>query len=148
MTARPDPNTVVISRRVAATREELFDAWTDPEGMRAWMCPGDIVSVDVQMDLRVGGSLLIVMHGPDRNYEHRGEFTIIDRPAKLAFTWIAAATDFRPTLVTVEFLEVSQSETDLVLTHQQFPRMEVAERYRGGWRQIVERLQAYLQGRG
>jgi len=147
VTPSADANTVVIHRRIAATREELFDAWTDPEGMRSWMCPGDIVSVDVQMDLRVGGSLLIIMRGPDRAYEHRGEFTVIDRPAKLAFTWIAAATEFRPTLVTVEFLVVSQSETDLVLTHQQFPRSEVADRYRGGWAQIADRLDAYLHGK-
>ena len=105
------------------------------------------MSVDVQMDLRVGGSLLIIMRGPDRSYEHRGEFTVIERPAKLAFTWIAAATDFRPTLVTVEFLVVSQSDTDLVLTHQQFPRTEVTDRYRGGWGQIVDRLDAYLHGK-
>lgn len=147
MRPETDANKVVIRRRIAATREELFDAWTDPEGMRAWMCPGNIVSVDVRMDLRVGGSLLIIMRDPDRAYEHRGEFTIIDRPAKLAFTWIADATDLRPTLVTVEFFVVSESESDLVLTHEKFPRKEVTDRYRGGWGQIVGRLEEYLQSK-
>ncbi|MBZ5496239.1 MAG: SRPBCC domain-containing protein [Acidobacteriia bacterium] len=99
MSAEGDADKVVIRRRITATREELFDAWTDSEGMRAWMCPGNIVSVDVRMDLRVGGSLLIIMRDPDKAYEHRDEFTIIDRPAKLAFTWIAEATDLHPTLV-------------------------------------------------
>jgi uncharacterized protein YndB with AHSA1/START domain len=29
---------VFIRRQIRATRQELFDAWTDPEGMREWMC--------------------------------------------------------------------------------------------------------------
>jgi len=147
MTIQPGPNKVVIRRRIAATREELFDAWTDPESLRLWMCPGDIVSVDVTIDLRVGGALFITMRDRNTAYEHRGEFTIIERATKLAFTWIAQATDFRPTLVTVEFLVVSEVETDLVLTHEQFPRSEVSDRYLSGWAQIVLRLDEHLQGK-
>ncbi|MBZ5622832.1 MAG: SRPBCC domain-containing protein [Acidobacteriia bacterium] len=138
---------VVIRRRIRATREELFDAWTDPEGMREWMCPGNIVSADVQMDLRVGGALLIIMRGPTEAFEHRGEFTIIDRPSKLAFTWIAKSADLRPTLVTVEFFEVTAHESELVLTHQEIPRREVTDQYRGGWSQIVSRLEQFIQRR-
>lgn len=145
MTADADARRVVIRRRIVATREELFDAWTDAEGMRSWMCPGNIVSVDVRMDLRVGGSLLIVMRDPDKTYEHRGEFTIVDRPAKLAFTWIAAATDMQPTLVTIEIFAYSASESDLVLTHENFPKKETGDLYRGGWDQIVGRLEQFLQ---
>jgi uncharacterized protein YndB with AHSA1/START domain len=133
-----------IRRRLPATREELFDAWTDAEGMRSWMCPGNIVSVEVQLDPRVGGALLIVMREASKSYEHRGEFTVVDRPDKLAFTWIAASTDQQATLVTVEFLYISDTETEMVLTHERFPRKEPSEQYRGGWGQIAERLAGYL----
>jgi uncharacterized protein YndB with AHSA1/START domain len=138
-------NGVMIRRRLHATREELFDAWTDAEGMRAWMCPGSILSVEVRMEPRVGGALLIVMRDANKTYEHRGEFIIVDRPAKLSFTWIAAATDQQPTLVTVEFLPINDSETELVLTHERFPDREASEQYRGGWGQIVGRLDVYLR---
>jgi uncharacterized protein YndB with AHSA1/START domain len=144
MTAGGDIGKLVIRRRILATREELFDAWTDPESMRVWMCPGDIISADVTLDLRVGGSFLITMRTPTAAYEHRGEFTIIDRPSKLAFTWIARATDLRPTLVTVEFFEISETESELVLTHENFPRKEVRDQYQGGWGQIIDRLEQYL----
>src|SRR5215472_3780816 len=60
-------NKVVIRRRIAATPEELFDAWTDADGMREWMCPGNIQSVEVRMEPRVGGALLIIMHDGDRH---------------------------------------------------------------------------------
>jgi len=121
----------------------LFDAWTDPEGMREWMCPGNIVSADVQIDPRVGGHLIIIMRGPTDVFEHRGEFTVVDRPSKLAFPWIAKSTDLRPTLVTVEFFEVTATERELVLTHLEIPRKEVSDQYQGGWSQIV-RLEQYI----
>jgi uncharacterized protein YndB with AHSA1/START domain len=143
-----DGEALVIRRRMKATREELFAEWTDAEGMANWMCPGDIMSVQVTVDLRVGGSLLIVMRDSRKTYEHRGQFTVIDPPAKLAFTWIADATDLQPTLLTVEFLIVSQTESELVLTHEKFPRREVRDRYKGGWGQIIARLDEYLQAKG
>jgi uncharacterized protein YndB with AHSA1/START domain len=141
----PGEHTVVIRRRIAATREELFDAWTNADGMRDWMCPGNIRSVEVRMEPRVGGSLLVIMRDPDKTYEHKGQFTIVDRPSRLAFTWIADATDMQPTLVTVEFVRATELETDLILTHERFPRQEVSDQYRRGWSQIAARLEAYLQ---
>lgn len=145
MSADRDPGRLVVRRRIAGTREELFDAWTDPQGMRVWMCPRDIVSSEVRIDLRVGGSLLIVMHGPHRTYEHRGEITVLDRPSKFTFTWIADATDGQPTLVTVEFLAVDPGLTEIVLTHEKFPRPEARDRYVNGWGQILDRLERHLQ---
>lgn len=144
MTAR-GKEALVIRRRLHATVEELFGEWTDPANMGAWMCPGDIVSTRVHMDLRVGGTLRIVMRDSERTFEHRGEFTLIEPPTKLAFTWIADATDQQTTLVTVEFIAISENETELVLTHRAFPRPEVRDRYRGGWAGILERLDRHLQ---
>lgn len=145
MTPESDTNKVVIRRRLRATSHELFDAWTDAEGMRAWMCPGNILSVEVQLEPRVGGALLVIMRDANKTYEHRGEFLVVQRPLKMSFTWIAAATDHQPTVVTVEFMPINDSETELVLTHERFPKKEVSDQYRGGWGQIVNRLCAYLQ---
>jgi uncharacterized protein YndB with AHSA1/START domain len=142
-----DTNKVVIRRRLHATPEELFDAWMDAEGMREWMCPGNILSVEVRMEPRVGGSLLVIMRDADKTYEHKGQFTVVERPSRLAFTWIAAATDMQPTLVTVEFLRINEVESELVLTHEKFPRKEPGDQYRSGWSQIMARLEAYLQTR-
>ena len=137
-------NKVVIRRRIQATREELFDAWTDAEGMQEWMCPGDVVSAQVRLDPRVGGTLLIVMRSPTETYEHTGEYRVVERPAKLAFTWTAKNMDGQVTLVTVEFIEISGVETELVLTHENIPRKEVADRYQGGWAKIAACLEKYL----
>jgi len=144
MTRLENDDIVVIRRRMVATREEVFKEWTNPEGMAAWMCPDGIVSAAVQLDARVGGALRIVMRTETEAFEHWGEFTIVDPPAKLAFTWCAAATDFQPSLVTVELLEAENKHCDLILTHERLRRPEIRNQYRGGWEGIVTRLQARL----
>ena len=136
----------MVRKRIAATREELFDAWTDPESMRAWMCPGNVVSAEVELEPRVGGALWIVMRAStSETFEHKGEFQVVARPSKLVFTWMAKAMDWRPTLVTVEFLEIAARETELVLTHEEFPEPEVRERYQSGWERIVHLLETFLE---
>jgi uncharacterized protein YndB with AHSA1/START domain len=140
-----DQNKVVVRRRIAATREELFDAWIDPEGMREWMCPGDVISAEVRLEPRVGGSLFILMKAPTQTHEHTGQFRVVERPSKLSFTWTASNVDGQVTLVTVEFHKVSESQTELVLTHELIPRKDVSDRYQSGWAKIVDHLEKYLQ---
>jgi uncharacterized protein YndB with AHSA1/START domain len=140
------PGKVVLRRILPASREQVFAAWTDPESMRDWMCPGEIVRVEVQLDPRVGGSYRIVMHDRVRAYEHTGEYLVVEPPARLVFTWVAASTDNRPTLVTVE-LSPHEGGCELVLTHERLPEGEVLDRYRGGWGQITNRLAEHLAPR-
>jgi uncharacterized protein YndB with AHSA1/START domain len=133
---------VVVRRRIQATREELFDAWTDAEGMSHWMCPGDVISAEVKIEPRVGGSLLIIMRNPKESFEHRGEFRVFDRPSKLVFTW--TAKNLPPTLVTVDFVELSATESELVLIHEEFADKAVRDQYQGGWGKIAAELESYL----
>ena len=135
---------VVVRRRIRATREELFDAWMDAEGMSKWMCPGDVVSAQVQIEPRLGGTVVIVMRNPKETFEHRGVFRVFDRPAKLAFTW--TANNAPETMVTVEFLEASASETELVLTHEKFLDNALRDRYQAGWEKIVRELDKHRHG--
>jgi uncharacterized protein YndB with AHSA1/START domain len=139
------PNKVVVHRRIAATREELFDAWIDPQGMQEWMCPGDVISAEVQLEPRVGGNLFILMKGPTRTHEHTGQFRVFERPSKLAFTWTASNLEGQITIVTVEFHKVSNSETELILTHESIPKKDVSDRYQSGWTKIVDLLETYVQ---
>ena len=144
MTSREDTqDRLVIRRLIPAPREDVFAAWTDPESIKHWMCPGDIVTAEAQLDLRVGGSFRIVMKGRDREVEHTGVYRVIERPSKLAFTWVSRHTNFQPSLVTVELFDRSD-QCELVLTHERLPGTEAVEAHRSGWTQIVERLAAHL----
>ena len=143
MTDETSAGKLVIRRILPAGREQVFAAWTDPESMRDWMCPGDISTAEARLDPRVGGSYRIVMRDRAGAYEHTGEYLVVEPPAKLVFTWIAESTGNRPSLVTVELFP-HEDGCELVLTHEKLPEGEVLARYRGGWGQITDRLIAQL----
>lgn len=131
-----------IRRKMPATREVVFEAWTDPQGLREWMCPGDTFAAEATLDLRVGGSYRIVMKSKTRDYVHTGVYQVVEPPSKLVFTW-TREEDEAPTLVTVEFV-AHGDESELVLTHERFHDAEVMKRYQGGWGQIAEKFATYL----
>jgi uncharacterized protein YndB with AHSA1/START domain len=138
---------VIVRRRIPAPREIVYKAWIDPDGIREWMCPGDIVSAEAVLDVRVGGSFRIVMKSEDRVHEHAGTYQIVEPPGKLAFTWSGLENPAEITLVTVEFLARSD-ESELVITHERFTRADVAQRYETGWGAIAQKFAAYLADRG
>ncbi len=136
-------DTLVIRKMIAASREEVFAAWLDPESIRHWMCPGHILTTEAQLDARVGGTFRIVMKGKTEDYEHTGEYRVIDRPAKLVFTWISKGTGYQPSLVTVQFFDRG-GQTELVLTHERLPSAEAVQGHKAGWGEIADHLADHL----
>jgi len=148
MTPPPPPGAeeLVVRRVLRVPRERVFAAWLDPALMARWMCPGDTHSATVELDPRVGGTFRIVMHHARGDEKHWGEYLAIEPPSRLSFTWISAHTDRRPSVVTVE-LSGRGADTELVLTHRRLPPDKV-EAHRGGWSDIVAKLDAVLARTG
>jgi uncharacterized protein YndB with AHSA1/START domain len=142
--ANPHENThrLSVRRRMPAPREVVYEAWIDPQGIREWMCPGDVVSAEASLDVRVGGSYRIVMKAKDRDHVHTGIYQIVEPPSKLVFTWTQEGNDF-PSLVTVVFLDYGD-ESELVLTHERFPSVDIMKRYESGWGKIADKFAEYL----
>jgi uncharacterized protein YndB with AHSA1/START domain len=134
--------TLVVRRFIPVPRQQVFAAWLDPASLAAWMRPGGTTDVTVEVDPRVGGKFRIVMAEGAEQYEHIGEYLVIEPPHRLSFTWISQATDHRPTTVTVELFE-REGGTELVLTHRQLPSSEL-EPHRRGWTDIVRELERKL----
>jgi uncharacterized protein YndB with AHSA1/START domain len=151
MTANdPAAPVLVVRRQIAVARERVFEAWLDSESLAQWMRPDtfSFTHATVTVDPRVGGGFRIVMEGRNdgADYEHRGEYLVIERPSLLSFTWISRATEYQPTIVTVEFHERGTG-TELVLTHRRLAPKAV-EGHRQGWTDIVRLLDETLtQGR-
>ena len=130
---------LVVRRVIPVPRERVFQAWLDPESLSQWMHPGGSTDATAEVDSKVGGKFRIVMIEGPKRYEHTGEYLAIDPPKRLEFTWISDATDHRPTIVTIEFLERDRG-TELVLTHRRLPPKQV-ESHRRGWSDILELLE-------
>ena len=134
---------LVVRRQIAVPRERVFEAWLDSESLAHWMRPGDSTHAIVTVDPRVGGGFRIVMEGSSHGcVEHTGEYLAIEPPSLLSFTWISEATDQKPTVVTIEFLERG-SGTELVLTHQRLAPKAI-EGHRGGWTDAIRVLEEVL----
>ncbi len=134
---------LVIRRLIAASPHEVFAAWTDPEIFKEWMCVGEFLTTEAQLDVRVNGPYRFVMRSEDRVFEAHGRYLLVDPPRKLVFTWVTPDTDYQETLVTVELLPQGGS-TELVLTHERFPRPPMLDVHRLGWNAVTERLAEVL----
>lgn len=134
---------IVVRRRIPAPREVVYAAWTDPQGLREWMCPGDVLSAEATLDLRVGGSFRITMRSKDSVHEHEGTYQIVDPPAQLRFTWSELDNPGEITLVTVEFLDHGNA-CELVIVHERFTKAEIARRYEMGWGTIATKFASHL----
>jgi len=133
---------LVVRRLLAAPPARVFAAWLDPASLAEWMCPGSVASATAEVDPRVGGTFRIVMRHGDGAEEHWGEYLAIEAPSRLAFTWISAHTEQRPSVVTVQ-LRAQGGGTELILTHRRLPPTQV-EAHRTGWTDIVRKLDETL----
>jgi len=135
--------TVVVRRTIAASAEDLFDAWLDPVALAAWMRPGMIKSTVARVEPRIGGSYEITMQGQSGPITHKGVYKQIDRPKKLVFTWASPGTEHRDTLVTVDFVRVDQ-RTEVIVTHEQLPE-SARPSHANGWTSGLQHLDEACQ---
>ena len=131
-----------VERRLPAPIAEVFRWWTEPDLLARWMTP--VGTVEAAVDLRVGGSLRIVMRGGDTVIEHSGTYLEIIPPGRLVFTWVSPFTGDEPSLVTVDLEPDGDHATVVRLRHTQLPDA-AAESHRGGWGTMLDRLAAELE---
>ena len=136
-----DERVIVIRRTIGASRERVFNAWLDPTTLARFMLPGDVTHATAEVDAQVGGRFRIVMAHGRGGAEHWGEYLVIERPARLSFTWISDSTDRKTTTVTIELHDRHDGSTDLVLTHRALPDRS-APAHERGWGSITEKLGA------
>jgi uncharacterized protein YndB with AHSA1/START domain len=134
---------VVVRRTIAASAEDLFDAWLDPEALAQWMRPGTIQSTVAKVEPRVGGRYEIIMHSSSGPIVHQGVYRLIDRPKRLVFTWITPFTDNVETQVTVDFVRVDK-RTEVIVTHEQLPE-SAKPSHSKGWTSGLEHLDEACQ---
>ena len=131
-----------LTRKIAASAEDLFDAWTDPDSLAQWLVPIPGGSTRARVDARVGGSFHIDMSGKDEVYPHDGEYLRVERPRLLEFTWISRATNGERSIVTVELRPLDAGTTELILTHRLLPNRATADAHHEGWSRGLDRLVA------
>jgi uncharacterized protein YndB with AHSA1/START domain len=145
---RPEGSAVLrIERTLNAPAARVFEAWTSAEVLRRWWHAEHEWETPVaEVDVRVGGAIRLVMRNPvdGSEYGGHGQFTLIEPPRRLAFTW---AWDREPRirqLVEVELIDHGR-RTTVVMTHTAIPEAETGE-YRDGWEKSFDNLERALAG--
>ncbi len=136
-----------IVRVFNVPRALVWQAWADPKMVAQWFGPRQFTSSVPEWDLRAGGALRIVMHGPDGNdYPMKGTFREIVAPERLVFSTIAIDNEGKHLLegeTTVTFTEQGGKTTLTLKTHA-IGRVPIAKQMLAGmdagWTQSIDKL--------
>jgi uncharacterized protein YndB with AHSA1/START domain len=136
---------VRIERTFEATAEDVFDAWTNPEVIRRWFIPQEgWQEASAEVDLRVGGRIRVVMRDPDGEpVRAGGQYTLIERPNKLAFTWIFDDDPSNEQMIELEFTE-RDGATTVTFVNSDISEAERRDAQDEGWSACFDEMARVL----
>jgi uncharacterized protein YndB with AHSA1/START domain len=159
---RPGWAVLQVKRIIHAPREEVFQAWIDPELLRQWLTGPVGTSPHAEVDARVGGEFKItstargakliarLLRDPTGEYVHLiGRYEEISPPERLVFTmgwqdFPTVSMDRGASTVTVDFNETEEG-TEVVITHERQPSRRIRALHRWGWNGSLRKLDRLLE---
>lgn len=142
-------NELINTRVINASRERVFQAWTDPAHISEWFGPDGFTITTKSMEVKTGGKWIFIMHGPDgTNYDNEITYEEIKAPELLILGYNATPEhNLKAFRATVTF-EDMDGKTKLTLRHI-FENAEERVKQEGigaveGGNQTLNRLEAYL----
>ena len=148
MTAN-DNRELVLTRIFDVPREKLFRCWTEPELMQQWFAPKPWTITRAEVDLRAGGSSLIVMRSPEgQEFPNPGVYLEVVKNERIvvtdAFTsaWVPSAKPFMVATVTFEDLGGGKTRYTARAQHWTVEDREAHEKmgFHEGWGQCADQL--------
>lgn len=85
-----DTHAIVLTRTLAAPREQVFEAWTRPEHVTCWWDPAGYPLAKCEIDLRAGGAFRFVNQHSSDSCEFAGVYREIAPPTHLVFEAMGA----------------------------------------------------------
>jgi uncharacterized protein YndB with AHSA1/START domain len=136
---------VRIERTFDASAEDVFDAWTSAEVIRRWFIPRrDWGAPSAEVDLRVGGTIRVVMRDPDgAEVGASGEYTAIERPHRLAFTWTFDDDPSNQQMIELEFTE-RDGATTVLFVNSNISGEEKRDQQYDGWQTCLDNMERAL----
>lgn len=134
---KPRTYTLTLNRTIAASPEEVFDAWLDP----ALPCNPWHGSARLQWEPKEGALwyFLHIMQGDDHR-PHFGRFVTLDRGHEIQLDWMSYNTCGLESVVTATF-KPQGDDTLLTLTHANIPDNDLGRAHEKGWAQLTGKLE-------
>ena len=153
MTATPETDReLVLTREIEAPPEKLFKAWTQPELLKQWFAPLPFTTPHAELDVRPGGSSLIVMRGPDGNeFPNPGVYLEVVENERIVSTdaytkaWEPSEKPFMTLILTFED-EAGKTRYTARVLHWAVADREMHEKmgFHEGWGQCADQLAALV----
>jgi uncharacterized protein YndB with AHSA1/START domain len=114
LTAEPGSHEIVMTRVIAAPRDRVFQAYTDPEMVAQWWGMEGITTIVDTLEARKGGSWRFIHRGPDGSeYAFNGVYHDVTAPERLVYTFEFEPMPGHVLLETVTFEEQPDGTTKI-----------------------------------
>ena len=81
---------IVSTRVLAAPRERVFRAWTEPDHLTRWWGPKGFTSTFEEFDPRPGGEWRFVLHAPNgADYKNKSVFVEVVKPERIVLQHVS-----------------------------------------------------------
>ena len=140
---------LVLTRLIDAPREKVYRAWTDPAVITRWFAPRPWTTARAELDVRPGGSCMVVMADPDGNeFPNPGIYLEVVPNERLVFTdaytraWEPSQKPFMTVILTFED-EGGKTRYTAVARHWTAEDREAHEKmgFHEGWGQCADQLE-------
>ena len=140
--------TLYMKRTFRTSREQVFNAWTQPEKLKEWFAASnDFVGSTAEIDLRVGGTFRMSMqHVPTgKHHVATGVYKEIRFPERLVFTWFwEQSPEKGENRITIDLRDID-GETEMRFTQEFLPSKDVRDDHERGWNGCFQRMEELWQ---
>lgn len=152
MTITIDTNRdLVLTRVIDAPREKLFRCWTEVDLLKQWFAPKPWSTPHAELDVRAGGSSLVVMADENGNeYPNPGIYLEVVPNEKLVFTdaytnaWTPSEKPFFTAILIFEDAGEGKTKYTAIARHWTAETREAHEKmgFHEGWGLCATQLEA------
>ena len=146
---------LVLTRIIDVPADKLFKCWTTPERMHEWFCPKPWTVSRAEMDVRAGGSSLVVMRSPEgQEFPNPGVYLEVVENRRIVFTdafveaWVPSEKPFMVAIV--EFEDLGDGTTRYTATARHWTAEAKAQHeamgFAQGWSAVADQLAALAEG--
>lgn len=141
---------LVLSRVLAAPREKLFRCWTEPALLTRWFTPPPYTTTHAELDVRPGGSNLVIMRSPEgQEFPNRGVYLEVVPHERLVITdayvraWEPAEKPFMTIVLTFEEAGEGRTRYTARVLHWSAADREAHEKmgFHTGWGIATDQLE-------
>ncbi len=151
-TAKTSDRELVLTCTFDAPPDKVYRCWTDPELLKRWFAPRPYSTPVAELDVRPGGSSLVVMRGPDgAEIPCPGVYLEVVENRHLVMTdaftaaWEPSAKPFMTTILTFDG-DGGRTRYTATVRHWSAEDCAAHEKmgFHEGWSQVAEQLAEVL----